>query len=61
MVLRGYLGRSDSYMSYDSFESSTSERARVKRIDEGMYAWCRKGLEDWRVFWLGSLDKDFDS
>ena len=23
------------------------------RRDEGIYGWCRKGFEDWRVFWVG--------
>ena len=26
--------------------------ARMKR-DQGIYGWCRKGFEDWRVFWVG--------
>lgn len=26
--------------------------ARMRR-DEGVYGWCRKGFEDWRVFWVG--------
>jgi len=20
---------------------------------EGIYGWCRKGAQDWRVFWVG--------
>lgn len=26
--------------------------ARMRR-DQGIYGWCRKGFEDWRVFWVG--------
>ena len=26
--------------------------ARLRR-GEGIYGWCRKGFEDWRVFWVG--------
>jgi len=34
--------------SIDSMDSVD----RIKR-DEGVYGWCRKGFEDWRVFWVG--------
>ena len=35
--------------------------ARMRR-DQGVYGWCRKGFEDWRVFWVGgSQDTGQDS
>lgn len=34
--------------SMDSLDLIT----RLRR-DEGIYGWCRKGFEDWRVFWVG--------
>ncbi|KAF8806229.1 hypothetical protein BYT27DRAFT_7102540 [Phlegmacium glaucopus] len=39
--------------------------ARMRR-DEGVYGWCRKGFNDWRVFWVGGdrsaqdIDQDDD-
>ncbi|KAJ7584348.1 hypothetical protein C8J56DRAFT_1027693 [Mycena floridula] len=37
-----------------AFSVATDEiKARIKQ-DEGLYAWCRKGPEDWRVFWMGN-------
>jgi hypothetical protein len=56
------LGRSSSTssgMSFDSLESSDLIE-KLKR-EEGIYGWYRKGLEDWRVFWVGgSGDDDLD-
>ena len=37
--------------SMDSMDS-LDLMERMKR-DEGIYGWCRKGFEDWRVFWVG--------
>ena len=37
--------------SMDSMDS-VDLIARMRR-DEGIYGWCRKGFEDWRVFWVG--------
>lgn len=47
-----------STMSNQTFNSMESEDLldKMKR-EEGIYAWCRKGVQDWRVFWIGgSLD-----
>ncbi|KAF9481871.1 hypothetical protein BDN70DRAFT_875843 [Pholiota conissans] len=40
-----------SAFSADSMDS-TDIRSRMKK-EEGIYGWCRKGLQDWRVFWVG--------
>ncbi|KAG6897607.1 hypothetical protein C0992_013047 [Termitomyces sp. T32_za158] len=43
-----------SLLSANSFTSMESEDILEKmKKEEGVYAWCRKGLEDWRVFWIG--------
>ncbi|KAF5387603.1 hypothetical protein D9615_000730 [Tricholomella constricta] len=49
-----------SAISATSFTSMESEDLLDKmKKEEGVYAWCRKGLEDWRVFWIGgSLTDD---
>lgn len=51
-----------STMSGQSFESVDTDDIRAKlRQEEGIYGWCRRGLSDWRVFWLGgSLTDDLD-
>ncbi|KAF8638526.1 hypothetical protein AX17_002069 [Amanita inopinata Kibby_2008] len=41
----------NSVMSFDSLESEDI-RSNLKR-QEGIYGWCSKGLQDWRVFWIG--------
>ncbi|KAF9462044.1 hypothetical protein BDZ94DRAFT_1322929 [Collybia nuda] len=48
-----------SAMSNQTFNSMESEDLldQLKR-EEGIYAWCRKGAQDWRVFWVGG---SFDS
>jgi hypothetical protein len=48
------LQRAASDASGRSYESVDSEEvvARLHR-EQGIYGWCRKGLTDWRVFWLG--------
>ncbi|KAJ8087038.1 hypothetical protein AAF712_002609 [Marasmius tenuissimus] len=44
----------DSYASgYSSLESEELE-SRMHR-EQGLYCWCRKGAEDFRVFWLGGV------
>ena len=44
----------DSYASgYSSLESEELE-SRMHR-EQGIYCWCRKGAEDFRVFWLGGV------
>lgn len=49
---RSYTMSSD--MSGASFESMESEEIKLKlKKSEGIYGWCRKGVQDWRVFWVG--------
>jgi hypothetical protein len=50
------LSRSYSMRSGVSFDSLATEEivARLES-DQGIYAWQRKGLEDWRVFWIGGV------
>lgn len=51
------LARSDSVasaMSGTSFDSLTTDEIINKvRTEEGVYGWCQKGAQDWRVFWVG--------
>ncbi|KAI5123406.1 hypothetical protein M0805_006112 [Coniferiporia weirii] len=49
-----FLSRVDSFMSY-----STASTAHPDRRDDenGFYAWLRRDLEDWRLFWVGGLEK----
>lgn len=51
------LGRSSSVESYDSTISndswSTEAQLEKMRVHQGIYAWVRKGLEDWRIVWVG--------
>ncbi|KAK7062309.1 hypothetical protein R3P38DRAFT_3492333 [Favolaschia claudopus] len=54
------LQRTASNMSGRSMDSVDSDElvARIRR-EQGIYGWCRKGVTDWRVFWLGgSFDSD---
>ncbi|KIY70389.1 hypothetical protein CYLTODRAFT_371136 [Cylindrobasidium torrendii FP15055 ss-10] len=48
------LFRTRSTASDASWTSAETEdlHAQMER-QQGMYAWCCKGLEDWRIFWLG--------
>lgn len=49
----------DSHYSSTSFDSlDTDEVATKLRMEQGMYAWCRRGLHDWRVFWVGGTGHD---
>ena len=48
--------RDKSSQSFDSMESQ--EVAAKLRREQGIYGWCRKGVADWRVFWLGGLFMD---
>lgn len=63
-ILYQGLSRSDSTTSSLTFatsSTSTGEVAATMKKQEGMYGWCRKGLEDWRIFWLGGpLSQDFE-
>ncbi|KAK0461648.1 uncharacterized protein EV420DRAFT_1619179 [Desarmillaria tabescens] len=58
------LNRSSSSASDISLESVNSmesgELLAKMKMDQGLYGWCRKGLEDWRVFWLGGSTVDDD-
>lgn len=49
---RSYSTSSD--MSANSFDSMGSEDMLVRMArQQGIYGWCRKGMQDWRVFWVG--------
>ncbi|KAJ7194536.1 hypothetical protein GGX14DRAFT_527446 [Mycena pura] len=50
------LLRSRSTQSFSSVDSE--ENIEVLRREQGLYGWCRKGLSDWRVFWLGGSFAD---
>ncbi|KAF8165714.1 hypothetical protein B0H34DRAFT_690245 [Crassisporium funariophilum] len=50
------LATSTSGHSLESMDSMDI-LMQMKR-EEGMYGWCRKGLEDWRVFWVGGDRSD---
>ncbi|KAG6808595.1 hypothetical protein H0H92_003606 [Tricholoma furcatifolium] len=51
---RQRLSRSFSAVSANSSISMDTEYMAEKlKKEEGIYAWCRKGFEDWRVLWLG--------
>jgi len=41
-----------SIFSADSDMDTPDILERLKR-EEGIYGWCRKGLQDWRIFWIG--------
>jgi hypothetical protein len=47
----GPLPSAASVFSVDTMDS-TDILERMRK-EEGIYGWCRKGLEDWRVFWVG--------
>lgn len=50
------LSRGDSAMSCDSsatVENVPTDSSRQMRAEEGAYGWVRRGVEDWRVFWVG--------
>jgi hypothetical protein len=48
------LSRSDTVTSQSSLYSLRSEEIVEKiRETQGIYGWCCKGLDDWRVFWVG--------
>ncbi|KAF7302284.1 hypothetical protein MIND_00795700 [Mycena indigotica] len=58
------LQRTYSTASDASFQSvDTDEMVDKLRREQGVYGWCRKGLSDWRVFWLGGgfVDEPEDS
>jgi len=47
----GGLRSSASVLSVESMDS-LDLLAKMKN-EQGIYGWCRKGLTDWRVFWVG--------
>jgi len=48
------LARNASTLSYATFDSyETDELAARFRSEQGIYGWVRKGMADWRVFWVG--------
>jgi hypothetical protein len=53
------LSRSYSVRSGASLDSMATEEV-ISRLesDQGIYGWQRKGLEDWRVFWIGGVGDD---
>ena len=55
------LARSSSTSSGISIGSvESSELVEKLKQEEGIYGWYRKGLEDWRVFWVGGSGHDSD-
>ena len=64
----GQLGRSASTMSSNSAMSSSSyDSMRTDVVkenmlrEEGIYAWYHKGVQDWRIFWVGGSSGVGDS
>jgi hypothetical protein len=51
-VLSRQQGPTPSAASVFSDMDSTDVLERLKK-EEGIYGWCRKGLHDWRIFWVG--------
>jgi hypothetical protein len=48
------ISRSISINSAVSFDSLDTEELVAKiQMEQGIYGWCQKGCEDWRVFWIG--------
>lgn len=55
-----YHNLNRSFSTLSSASSVSMETVQLER-EKGLYCWCRKGLEDWRVFWLGgSLTADYE-
>ena len=53
------LSRSYSMRSGVSFDSmATEEVASRLESDQGIYGWQRKGIEDWRIFWIGGMGEE---
>jgi hypothetical protein len=49
---QGLMPSAASMFSADSDMDIPDMPERLKK-EEGIYGWCRKGLQDWRVFWVG--------
>lgn len=55
------LARSSSALTGTSTASvESSELIEKLKQEEGIYGWYRKGLEDWRIFWVGGSGYDDD-
>ncbi|KAF9559666.1 hypothetical protein CPC08DRAFT_750836 [Agrocybe pediades] len=52
----GGIPTSSSVLSVDSMDS-TDLLLRMRQ-EKGVYGWCRKGIADWRVFWVGGGQTD---
>jgi hypothetical protein len=53
------LTRSQSVRSAMSFDSmATADIISRLESDQGTYGWQRKGMEDWRVFWIGGTGEE---
>jgi hypothetical protein len=56
------LNRSYSVRSGASVDTmATEEVVSQLELSQGMYGWQRKGLEDWRVFWIGGVGETDDT
>lgn len=54
---KGQLSPTESVMSFHgSNGTSKGQTVDGRTAEQGIYAWCRKGMQDWRVFWLGGMD-----
>jgi hypothetical protein len=55
------LSRSYSVRSGVSLNTMATEEV-VSRLEsnQGTYGWQRRGLEDWRVFWIGGMGETDD-
>jgi hypothetical protein len=53
------LSRSYSMRSAASIDTMATEEV-ISRLesDQGIYGWQSKGLEDWRIFWIGGVGKE---
>jgi len=49
---QGPMPSAASIFSAESDMDTADILERLKR-EEGIYGWCRKGLQDWRIFWVG--------
>lgn len=45
-----------SATSFDSMD--TDEIAAKLEREQGLYGWCRRGVQDWRIFWVGGTGED---
>jgi hypothetical protein len=53
------LSRSYSMRSAASIDTMATEEV-ISRLesDQGIYGWQSKGLEDWRIFWIGGMGEE---